>query len=354
MLSLYAPLLDWLEVHSSMRLSILASYLLSKFVALELLVVNLSAVFKRLRSVLAVAVRPVLLLSREVGEATAWALAGVAPAARAVGLLCTWLAAPFLHGGLTVLMVVKTLLVESFELLGVVLLGPWRLLRMLFGLTRGLVGASKGAATTAAAAHDAGADNWVLLSLRGLSWNPFQASFYLLNRLLKDLKSILNFVVNIVGIVNRHRLSLWNYCHRWWQRRWSTAQQWLIPARSAAAAAAAALSQEPPLSPVGVGENLSDAFDACSNPPSSPTVKSSPPSTTSPVANNSRKQSHSPGSKTASPESARRDGLEATPPKGERKGVRVLHRHSVDGTPRRRLAHSKSLPTSTATTRVLE
>jgi hypothetical protein len=206
MLSLYAPLLHWLEVHSSMRLSILASYLLSKFVVLEMMVVNLSAVAKRLRSVLAAVVRPVVLLSREAAEAAAWLAAAAAPAVRALGTLCTWLAAPFLHGGFTVLVVFKVIFVESFELLGLVLLAPLRLVRVLFGLTRGVVGASKGAAAAAAVAADTGADNWLLLGLRGVSWNPFQASFYLVNRLWKDIKSIITFFVHICGIVNQHRL----------------------------------------------------------------------------------------------------------------------------------------------------
>lgn len=48
----YAPAFEWLEVHTSMRLSILATYLMSKFVAMEVMIVNLSAAWKRLRSLL--------------------------------------------------------------------------------------------------------------------------------------------------------------------------------------------------------------------------------------------------------------------------------------------------------------
>eukprot|EP00959_Pyramimonas_sp_CCMP1952_P350543 7344390-Pyramimonas_sp.AAC.1 len=43
------PVFDWLEQHASMRLSILATYLISKFAVLEVLVVQLSGAWRRVR-----------------------------------------------------------------------------------------------------------------------------------------------------------------------------------------------------------------------------------------------------------------------------------------------------------------
>jgi hypothetical protein len=149
--------------------------------------------------------------------------------------------------------------------------------------------------------------------------------------------------------------SLWNYCHRWWQRRWSTVQLWLVPA-------AAALVVEAPPSPAQ-GENLRDAFDACSVPPASPTASpvASPVATDGKAGSPGNAGAPSVASLTASPVAVR-TRAESSPGVGAAaagvQGVRLapptketrpgLKRHSVDGTPRRRLQQSKSLPPSNA------
>lgn len=260
-LSGFPDALTWLESHASVRLSILATYLLSKSQLFEWAVLHFSHASRLARSLAAVVLRPFRLLGgslRPLYDALAVVLAPLASAAAAVAAVVADLLQP-------VWLVVQALLLAPLRLLGALwaAVGPliaaawascraaaaacgafWRSVSGVFNVAiRPLLSAAKATHSAGSAASPARS----LLSHGKTLWDEIFSGLW------RGTRAILLFSSHIAQSLNRHRLSIGIALRARWNR---TVGRWLRwAAASASSVRGAATTASMPPAPDGAGDS---------------------------------------------------------------------------------------------------
>jgi hypothetical protein len=207
------PFFDWLEEHAHMRLSILATYFISKFAVLEVLITHLHGAWRSVRSVLAVLLKPFALMTRGTGELVGAIFAGaggaVMEAFKAVqSVVGPVIIEPLLGGGASLLRLICYLGTALLDVTNTVFIAPLTIgLQVVHQCARSVGDVAayplvliRGAAQSKPMAEEMGKSSWMIFSR--ISWDPLQ----FISRLWKDFKSILNFIIHVCCTINQHRL----------------------------------------------------------------------------------------------------------------------------------------------------